>query len=117
MHTIANGYRSSMTSLKVRSLGICILLAWVTTGAFGQAENKTLACKARALSALKPLPELKYQCGPDEANDSDEKILSRPERISALNDLMRQLASFNGKEWWEITTGELNVCDFSGQPG
>lgn len=92
-------------------------MAAASISSLGQAENKTLACKPRALAALKPLPVLKYRCRPDEANDYDEKILSRPERIRALNDFMRQLALLDGKDWWETATDELNVCDFLGKPG
>jgi len=107
-----------MKSLKIRLLGIFILLVSVLINSLGQAEQKTtLSCSARAWAALKPLPTLKYQCRADETNDYDEKILSRPERIRAIKDFIRGLESFNGKEWWETATAELNVCDFFGKPG
>jgi hypothetical protein len=107
-----------MKSLKIRSLVIFILLASSSISSPGQAEQRTtLSCSARAWAALKPLPELKYKCRADEANDYDEKILSRPERIRAIKDLMRGLESFNGQDWWETATAELNVCDFFGKPG
>src|SRR4051794_39258421 len=98
-----------MKILKIRSLGICILLVSASISSFGQAENKTLRCGARAFAALKPLPVLKYQCRPDGPNDYDEKILSWPERRRAISDLMTSLALLNGKDWWEAASLELNV--------
>ncbi|HVG31531.1 MAG TPA: hypothetical protein VM911_00565 [Pyrinomonadaceae bacterium] len=106
-----------MKSLKIRLLGIFILLVSASISSLGQAAQKNaLACSARAWAALKPLPELKYQCRADEANDYDEKILSRPERIRAIKDFMKGLELFNGNDWWETATSELNVCDFVGKP-
>lgn len=108
-----------MKTLKLRSLGIFILLISASISSFGQAQqqNNTLVCSARAWAALKPLPVLKYQCRAGEANDYDEKILRRPERIRAIKDFMRELESFNGREWWETATLDLNVCDFFGKTG
>ena len=107
-----------MKSLKIRSLGIFILLVSASTNSFAQAKQQnTLACSARAWAALKPLPLLKYQCRADEPNDYDEKILSRPERIRAIKDFMKGLELFNGRDWWETATRELNACDYFGKPG
>jgi hypothetical protein len=107
-----------MKSLKMRSLVIFILLVSASISSFGQAEqNKTLVCSARAWAALKTLPVLKYPCRAEEANDYDEKILSRPERVRAIKDFMKALELFNRQDWWETATSELNVCDFAGKPG
>jgi hypothetical protein len=83
----------------------------------GQEENRILVCKNEAFAARKSLPKLRYQCRPDAPNDYDEVILRRPERIRAINDYMRRLALFNSKDWWEVATADLNICDFRGKPG
>lgn len=106
-----------MKGLKMRSLGICLLLLSTAINSAGQEENKTLVCRNEAFAALKPLPQLKYQCRPDAPNDYDEEILRRPERLRAINDYMRRLALFNGRDWWEAATVDLNICDFRGKPG
>jgi hypothetical protein len=68
------------------------------------------------LAALKPKPELTYQCN-DRLNDYDEKILELPERVAAIKTLMSELASFNDAAWWSADAVDLSVCDFTGEPG
>ncbi len=106
-----------MRRLKMRSLGICLLLLSAAINSVGQEENKILVCKNGAFAALKPLPKLKYQCRPSEMNDYDEEILKGPERIRAIKDFMGRLASFTDDDWWESGADELNVCAFHGKPG
>jgi hypothetical protein len=83
---------------------------------FAQRSNPPLVCKRPVLAALKPIPELSYQCN-DQLNDYDEKILKLPERVAAIKTLMSELASFNDAAWWMADVVDLGVCDFTGEPG
>jgi hypothetical protein len=80
------------------------------------AQRPVLTCKRPVLAALKPKPELSYQCN-EQLNDYDEKILKLPERVAAIRTLMSQLASFNDAAWWSADPVDLSVCDFTGEPG
>lgn len=68
------------------------------------------------LAALKPKPELSYQCN-EQLNDYDEKILKLPERVAAIKSLMSELGSFNDAAWWSADAVDLSVCDYTGQAG
>lgn len=83
---------------------------------FAQRRQPALVCKQQVLTALKPIPELSYECG-DLPNDWDEKILELPARREAIKNLTSQLAAFTDAAWWTASTTDLNVCDFAQQPG
>ena len=83
---------------------------------FAQRSNRALVCKLPVFAALKPVPELKYQCD-DQLNDYDEKILKLPGRVAAIKTLMSELSSFNDAAWWSADAVDLSVCDFAGKPG
>ncbi len=68
------------------------------------------------LAALKPKPELSYQCN-EQLNDYDDKILKLPERVAAIKTLMSELASFDDVAWWSADAVDLSVCDFTGDAG
>ena len=106
-----------MKRLKMQSLIISILILTVPTGSFGQQRNKTIVCKNETFAAFKPLPGLNYECPSDAANEYDDSILKSPERIKAINNLMRELESFTQPEWWESAVADLNVCGIRGKPG
>jgi hypothetical protein len=93
------------------------LLALISTGAYGQKQETILTCKAEVFAALKPLPELRYGCRPDESNDYDEAILKRPERIKAIRRYIRTLETFTYRDWWRFDVADLNLCYFRGKPG
>ncbi|HEV2836165.1 MAG TPA: hypothetical protein VGW58_12645 [Pyrinomonadaceae bacterium] len=79
-------------------------------------RRSVTACKRTAAAALKPMPQLNYQCG--EGQDWDEKQLKNPARLAALKDLISELSTLNHPEWWQTTVSDLNACDFKdGQPG
>ena len=82
---------------------------------FAQRSNQALVCKRQVLAALKPMPELSYQCN-EQLNDYDEKILKLPERVAAIKTLMSELSSFNDAAWWSADTVDLSVCDFTRDP-
>ena len=86
-----------------------------TTDSFGQ-RRSPFVCKQTALDALKPMPELIYECG-DLPNDWDEKILEFPARREAINSLIPQLAAITHAAWWTTSVVDLNVCDFKQEPG
>jgi len=87
----------------------------ISSSAFAQRSNPPLVCKRPVLAALKPVPELTYQCN-EQLNDYDEKILKLPERVAAIKTLMTELASFNDAAWWSADAVDLSVCDFTGEP-
>ena len=79
------------------------------------AQRKPVAvCKKAAAAALKPMPDLDYQCG---ENDWDEKQLKSPARVAALTKLTVELATLNSPAWWQTSVDDLNSCDFKGEAG
>ena len=99
-------------------LAAAFLLALIglSSISFAQRSNPVLVCKRPVLAALKPVPELSYQCN-EQLNDYDEKILKLPERVAAIKTLMSQLASFNDTAWWSADAVDLSVCEFAEEPG
>ena len=92
------------------------VIATTSNGSLAQEKPKVLACKAAVLTAFKPLPKLKYQCG-DDSNDSDEKILKRADRLRAIKVLERRLESFTSPAWWQANVDDLNLCELRRKPG
>jgi len=82
-----------------------------------QQRNQTLVCKQPVLAAVKPMPELSYECG-EQANDWDEKILKLPARLEAIKALKSELSSsFADNAWWMADAVDLSVCDFKHETG
>jgi hypothetical protein len=106
-----------MKRLKMQFLVLSILLLIAPVRSFGQQRKRTIACKNETFAAFKPLPALTYECPPDAANEYDDSILKSPERIKAINSLMRELESFTQPDWWESAVADLNVCGIRGKPG
>jgi len=88
-----------MKRLKLPFLALSIFLLIAPVNSFSQQSTRTIACKNKTFAAFKPLPELTYQCPTDVANEYDDSILKSPERIEAINDLMRELESFTQPDW------------------
>jgi hypothetical protein len=99
-----------------RPLILALIALAIPSSSFAQRSTPVLACKRPVLAALKPMPELSYQCN-EQLNDYDEKILKLPERVAAIKTLMSQLASFNDAAWWSADPVDLSVCDFTKEPG
>ena len=99
-----------------RPLILALIALALPSSSFAQRSTPVLACKRPVLAALKPMPELSYQCN-EQLNDYDEKILKLPERVAAIKTLMSQLASFNDAAWWSADPVDLSVCDFTKEPG
>jgi hypothetical protein len=88
----------------------------IPSRSLAQRSTLPLVCRKQVLAALKPMPELSYQCN-EQLNDYDEKILKLPERVAAIKKLMLELASFNDPAWWSADMVDLSVCDFTGAAG
>lgn len=73
-------------------------------------------CTDKALAALRPLPQLVYDC-PANLNDSDESILKLPVRIDGLRKVTAELESFTNPAWWQTDIRDLNLCEIHGSPG
>ena len=83
------------------------------------AENNTIAypvCSQTTAAAYKPLPKLIYEC-PEGANDSDDAILKLPQRVTGINDLVKELAGFTNPAWWLTGVDNLNACAFKESVG
>ena len=98
-----------------RPLILLLIALSIPSVSFAQRSNPPLVCKRPVLAALKPIPELTYQCN-EQLNDYDEKILKLPERVAAIKTLMSELSSFNDPAWWSADPVDLGVCDFTGEP-
>ncbi len=75
-----------------------------------------ISCKQSVLPVVKPMPRLEYSCD-GLANEWDEKNLKHPPRVDAIKGLMSQLSSFSDAAWWQASTLDLSVCDFTGKAG
>lgn len=94
---------------------IAVLLA-VAVEAAAQNQKPVPACSEKAFAAIKNLPKLEYEC-PEDPNDSDEKILKLPARLSAIRRVMKAFARFTNADWWQASIDELNACKTHGSAG
>lgn len=99
----------------MRILLLLLVVLLMSGSAYAQ-RSKPLVCKNATLAALKPMPELSYQCD-DQLNDYDEKILKLPARVSAIKSLVSELSRFTEPAWWAADVVDLGVCDYAGKPG
>src|ERR1044072_5911773 len=99
-----------------RPLILLLIALSIPSVSFAQRSNPPLVCKRPVLAALKPKPELTYQCN-EQLNDYDENILKLPARVAAIKTLLSELASLNDAAWWSADAVDLSVCDFNGGPG
>jgi hypothetical protein len=95
---------------------LLLLVVLLMSGSAYTQRSKPLVCKNATLAALKPMPELSYQCD-EQLNDYDEKILKLPARVSAIRSLLSELSSFTESAWWAADVVDLGVCDFADKPG
>ena len=96
-----------------QTLSGAFILVLLASPMFAQRQSVT-ACKTPAFAALKPAPELEYQCG---ENDFDDKQLKNPARLAALKSLISELSTWTTPEWWQTSVTDLNTCDFRRNPG
>lgn len=103
----------------LRATGLLLIifsLLSVSSVANAQRSKRSLVCKNATLAALKPMPDLSYECDA-QLNDWDEKILKLPGRIAAIKTLMSELSAFTDPAWWAADIVDLGACDFTGAPG
>ena len=62
------------------------------------------------------MPKLEYEC-PDDPNDSDDKILKLPERLTAIRGVLNKLEGFTNAAWWQANVDDLNACKVHGSVG
>jgi hypothetical protein len=94
---------------------VVIAILLLLSPAYAQ-RSKPLVCKNATLGALKPRPNLDYQCD-DNLNDYDEKILKLTARVAAIKSLVSELSLFNEPAWWAADVVDLGVCEFAGKAG
>ena len=93
-----------------------VAFAMLPLSALAQEKPRPAACTAKALAALKRLPELKYEC-PEGTNDFNESILEIPSRLSGLSSIASELATFANPAWWETKVADLDNCQVHGTAG
>ena len=81
-----------------------------------QRQRTDPVCSQLTAAAFKPLPQLTYEC-PESPNDYDEAILKLPQRRSAIEALMTELAGFSDAVWWRANVDHLNACAFKESVG
>src|ERR1051326_3707484 len=92
--------------LRRAGLVVWLFVFSASSVAYAQRSNRPLVCKSATLAALKPMPQLSYECD-DQLKAWDEKILKLPARVSAIKTLESELSSFT----------DLAACDFTGKTG
>ena len=100
----------------MRAFLIVVILLGVVSVSDAQRSSRPLMCKNATLAALKPRPELSYECDA-QLNDWDEKMLQLPARVAAIKTLAAELSSFTDPGWWAADVVDLGVCDFTGKAG
>lgn len=73
-------------------------------------------CRRAALAAWRPVPDLKYDCN-EELTESDDAVLTQPNRRKALDLYTRSLEKLASAKWWKISVEDLNLCDFRKKAG
>ena len=82
----------------------------------GLVSGQNPVCRTSALAALKPLPTLAYQCNAN-LTDSDDEVLTEPNRRRAISLYIKSLEKFVDADWWQTSVEDLNVCDFRKKAG
>lgn len=96
---------------------ICLLILFAAPCmGFAQENTSAPSCTEKVRAALKPLPQLVYDC-PEDLNDFDDSILKLPARLEGLKKVVAELQSFTNPAWWEATISDLNFCDLHGKTG
>ena len=98
------------------SLVIGLVSLATSVNSFAQKRAVVSVCKREALSALKDLPRVEYQCRQD-VEQSDAAILKWPERIEAMKTVAEELASLTDPAWWQAEVSDLDACDLHRKPG
>lgn len=98
------------------SLGMGLVTLAAFANSFAQKRAVVSECKQEALSALKDLPKVKYQCR-EGVDESDIAILKWRERIEAMKTLTEELASLTDPAWWQAKVSDLEACDVRRKPG
>jgi hypothetical protein len=93
-----------------------LALLLTTTPGLAQRNPDVSVCKQAAFAALKPLPELEYNC-PQGLTDWDETILNSPGRKAAIKILEQELATFTDANWWRTDVADLDACTIHGSAG
>ena len=88
----------------------------ICSSTYAQQSKRRLICTQSAFAALKPIPELSYECD-SQLQDWDEKILKLPARVAAIKTLGNELASFSDPAWWAADVVDLGVCEYNGKAG
>jgi hypothetical protein len=107
---------STHTAEVCYSLAIGLVILAASANSFAQKRAVVSVCKRQVLSALKDLPEMKYQCR-EGVDETDEAILKWPERIEAMKTLAEELASLTDTAWWQAKVTDLDACALHGKAG
>lgn len=102
--------------MKTSLLKICVLLLVVSATSYAQKTKPVPTCKQSAFAAFKPLPKMEYDC-PEGLNESDDKILTLPERKQAIRGAVKELEAFTNPAWWQADVDDLNACKVHGSAG
>jgi hypothetical protein len=104
--------------MKIPLLGLTTvsLIAVISGGVSAQKEKPVPACTQTTFAAFKALPKLAYEC-PEDATESDDKILKLPQRRTAIAKLMNELVQFSNAGWWQASVDELSACNIHGAAG
>jgi hypothetical protein len=81
-----------------------------------QNQKPIPVCSQTTFAALKPVPKLEYEC-PEGLIESDDKILKLPERLAAIQLVVKQLETFTNPAWWQADLDEVNACQAHGSAG
>ncbi len=80
------------------------------------ALSQQFVCKTQALRAIRPIPELKYECSEDLTESADE-VLTKPNRLKAIKLYAESLEKFSDAGWWNTSVEDLNLCYFRKKAG
>jgi hypothetical protein len=103
-------------SLTRQATILITLLLTAGVNAPGQKEKPVPTCKQSTFAAFKPLPKLEYDC-PEGPIESDDKILTLPERAVAIRGVVKALERFTNPAWWQADVDDLNACQIHSSAG
>src|SRR5215813_7813660 len=105
-----------MSSIIPRLALLFILILLPAQICLAQTRVSIAVCGRDTFAAIKPLPELEYEC-PEGLTESSDEILKLPARLAALNEIAHELESFTDAGWWRANVDELNRCELHGGAG
>jgi hypothetical protein len=90
-------------------VALVLMLSTLELAAAQSRKQLVPNCMQAPFEALRSFPKLEYECL-EGVNDFDDKILKLPQRLTAIQSVIKELETFTNPNWWQTSVDELNAC-------